>query len=117
MFKTKKGNLKSLDYKKQDYVIKLSNTNFDNLKNVLDSKIGLNNQSRANNLLKFGSNQIVVKKFSVFKKILETLVEPFNLLLLFPYEGIASYSLIKAFGLEDLLIPSSKVILLLLINP
>ncbi|ADK69141.1 HAD-IC family P-type ATPase [Mycoplasma mycoides subsp. mycoides] len=83
MFKTKKGNLKSLDYKKQDYVIKLSNTNFDNLKNVLDSKIGLNNQSRANNLLKFGSNQIVVKKFSVFKKILETLVEPFNLLLLF----------------------------------
>ncbi|EXU60149.1 HAD-IC family P-type ATPase [Mycoplasma mycoides] len=83
MFKTKKGNLKSLDYKKQDYVIKLSNTNSNNLESVLDSKIGLNNQTRQNNISKFGSNQIVVKKFLIFKKILETLIEPFNLLLLF----------------------------------
>ncbi|QVJ96290.1 HAD-IC family P-type ATPase [Mycoplasma mycoides subsp. capri] len=83
MFKTKKGNLKSLDYKKQDYVIKLSNTDSNNLESVLDSKIGLNNQTRQNNISKFGSNQIVVKKFLIFKKILETLIEPFNLLLLF----------------------------------
>lgn len=83
MFKTKKGNLKSLDYKKQDYVIKLSNTNSNNLESILDLKIGLNNQTRQNNISKFGSNQIVVKKFLIFKKILETLIEPFNLLLLF----------------------------------
>ncbi|WFQ91365.1 P-type Mg(2+) transport ATPase [Mycoplasma feriruminatoris] len=112
MFKTKKDNLKSLDYKKQDYVIKLSNTNLNDLNNLLDSKIGLNNQTRANNILKFGSNQIVVKKFFVFKKILETLLEPFNLLLLFI--GILEFIIYFLFQKNWITLISAFIIILMI---
>ncbi|CEA11292.1 hypothetical protein MCCPILRI181_00952 [Mycoplasma capricolum subsp. capripneumoniae] len=84
MFNKKKDNFKkSLEYKKQDYVIKIANANLNELDSFLDTKIGLNSEIREDNILKFGTNQIVVKKFLIFKKIFESLVEPFNLLLWF----------------------------------
>ncbi|WP_434333142.1 HAD-IC family P-type ATPase [Mycoplasma capricolum] len=84
MFNKKKDNSKkSLEYKKQDYVIKIANANLNELDSFLGTKIGLNSKTREDNILKFGTNQIVVKKFLIFKKIFESLIEPFNLLLWF----------------------------------
>ncbi|SYV96627.1 Uncharacterised protein, partial [Mycoplasma putrefaciens] len=80
MFK-KKTKQEQLKYSHQDYVFKVSKTNVNKLEKLLGSNIGLDDQQRELNTLKFKNNYIVTKKFEVIKKLLEALFEPFNILL------------------------------------
>ncbi|WP_434341812.1 HAD-IC family P-type ATPase [Mycoplasma putrefaciens] len=80
MFK-KKTRQEQLKYSHQDYVFKVSKTNVNKLEKLLGSNIGLDDQQRELNTLKFKNNYIVTKKFEVIKKLLEALFEPFNILL------------------------------------
>lgn len=78
MKKVKDFNFK---YSEANKVKKLANAKPDSLAKHLDSKIGIKDDLRANQIKRFGSNQMSVKKFNHFKKFFEVLIEPFNLLL------------------------------------
>lgn len=69
-------------YSHEQDVIACANTDANNLAQKIDSQIGLSNKQRKLNEQKFGVNKIIVKKFRHWKKLLEVILEPLNLLLL-----------------------------------
>ncbi|MBE4703945.1 HAD-IC family P-type ATPase [Spiroplasma platyhelix] len=71
----------SFKYSEANKVKKLANSSLQSLSKNLNSKIGIKNERREQQVKKFGTNQMSVKKFNYFKKFFEVLVEPFNLLL------------------------------------
>ncbi|KNG79434.1 HAD-IC family P-type ATPase [Mycoplasma sp. HU2014] len=81
MLKLNKKTNNQLKYKNEEYVKNISKAKLDKIEKILDSQIGLDDKQREENTSKFKSNYIVVKKFPVIKKMFESLVEPFSILL------------------------------------
>jgi len=68
-------------YSETNKVRKLADSDFSSLSKNLGSKIGISEETRKEQIKKFGTNEPIVKKFNYFKKFFEVLIEPFNLLL------------------------------------
>ncbi|MDQ0567665.1 HAD-IC family P-type ATPase [Mycoplasma yeatsii] len=81
MLKLNKKTNSQLKYKNEEYVKNISKAKLDKIEKILDSQIGLDDKQREQNTSKFKNNYIVVKKFPIIKKMLESLVEPFSILL------------------------------------
>ncbi|MCL8209511.1 HAD-IC family P-type ATPase [Spiroplasma attinicola] len=68
-------------YHEANKVKNIANSDLSLISKKLNSDIGIASEQRKNQVAKFGTNKISVKKFNHFKKFFSAIIEPFNLLL------------------------------------
>jgi len=68
-------------YHEANKVKNIANSDLSLISKKLNSDIGIPSKQRKNQVAKFGTNKISVKKFNHFKKFFSAIIEPFNLLL------------------------------------
>lgn len=78
----KKKKVIDLKYNRESKILEYANTPIKKLEQILTTPVGVASDERISRQEKSGKNQLINKKFNHWKKILEVLIEPFNLLLL-----------------------------------